>query len=256
MQVTVEALGPKSGNRLLGAGATRIMIPCVHALDDAINAASQVRGPVTLHVPANRIIDLHATRDKLADNGIASILAVSGNPVYGPPRYDVYDVIEHFSTTGFQVAAGGYPEGYLGSTSARHRARSVGIVARKQAAGAASIITQASFNATNMGQWLVALRRQGVSVPVHIGVMPAVPARVIAKMMIRAVTENRDHPVRQINRPNIDLLYRTLRSHLHNVFRFVQATRQSGALGPADAFHVFSGAQVDELVGRIRAMAP
>lgn len=255
MKVTTEALGPKSGNRLLASGAARIMIPCIHHLDDAIRHAGRVNGPVMAHVPANRISDLQATEKQLADHGITSILALSGNPGHGQNRYTVYDLVEHFSSAGFQVAVGGYPEGYLGTTGARRRRRSVDIIMRKQAAGAHRIITQASFNAANMRKWLVSLRDRGVTLPVHISVMPTVPWRIIRRMMIRTLSENRKHPMRQINMPNIDLLYRVLRSHTQNTFRFIDDVQRHNLLGPEDAFHIFSyGVNVDDLIGKIRSL--
>lgn len=256
MKLTVEALGPKSGNRLLAAGAAGIMIPCVHGLADTIARAARVHGPVTAHVPANGVVNLAETAQRLADNGITRILAIAGNPGRGYTRYGVYDLIEYFSHKGFEVSVGSYPEAYLGMSSARHRDRSARIVAKKQAAGAHRVITQASFNAANMGKWLVSVRNHGTTLPIHIGVMPAVPWRVTAKIMVRTLAENRNHPVRLMNMPNIDLLFRTLRSRVHDTVRFIHGVYRVGALCPDDAFHIFShGVRVDELIDEALAMA-
>lgn len=256
MNITVEALGPKSGNRLLAAGAKQVMIPCIHKLDDTIDKATQVRGPVTPHIPANRVIDLQKTSEKLKNSGITSVLAISGNPGHGRSRYNVYDLIEHFSGAGFEVTVGSYPEGYLTTSNARHRIHSARIVADKQAAGAHRVITQASFNAENMRQWLAELRNHSITLPVQLSVMPTVPWRIIARMMFRMAVENRKHPIRQINMPNIDLFFRALRSHLQDTLGFIRATQTTGMLDADDGFHVFSyGANVDDLVGNIRDMA-
>lgn len=254
MWVSAETLGPSSGRKLLDQGADEVLIPCIGQLEEAAAKASAVPGgPVTLHVPANRVPDCRSAGEMLAAYGIGSALVVSGNPGHGRGGQTVYDLIACLRAHGIHVSVGAYPESYFSVTSARHRDKSAGILADKQAAGAQRIITQASFNARNMAAWRETIRNHGVELPVQVGVMVPVPRRALAATLRAARAELFRHPrIAALRRENLDMLYRMLRSRIPDPKRFVAAVADSGTLGPADGFHVFTyGADVSELMDRL-----
>lgn len=194
MQVSAEAFGPENARELFAAGADEVLMPCIGAVDDAIDKAAQVPGPVTVHAPANRITYPARTLERLRDAGITRVLAVSGNPGHGRGTRSLYELMEFFRQHGVHVSVGAYPEAYFRTTSDSHCRKSATILADKQAAGAHRIMTQASFSVENMHKWLVTLRAVGVTLPVHVGVMAPVPGRMLETVMRQARAELFSHP--------------------------------------------------------------
>lgn len=256
MRVSAEALGSKSGDRLLAAGADEILMPCVGALDVAIDRAARVPGPVTVHVPANRVDDAERVIERLRANGIGRALVVSGNPGHGGSPHGVHELIPQFRRHGIEVSVGAYPEDYFTVTSRAHREKSAGILAGKQAAGAQRIITQASFSVRNMRQWLQTLRSREVTLPVHVGVMVRVPRRAFAAVLRSARAEVLSHPrMRTANKASLDLFFRMLRSRVPDPAAFVREVGALYELGPGDGFHVFSyGVDASRLIAAARSM--
>lgn len=254
MKVSAEAPGPKSGRKLRAAGADEILVPCIDDLGEAVRKAALVDGPVTVHAPANRIDDAHATLALLRTHRIDSVLLVSGNPGHGRGTRTLYELIPLFRQHGIHVSVGAYPEDYFTTTSAAHRSKSAAILVDKQAAGAQRIITQASFSAANMRQWLATVRSRGVDVPIHVGVMAPVPRATLGGIMRNARAEVFTHPRLQASRENLDLLFRMLRSHLPSPARFVREVAALDEMGSEDGVHIFSyGADVSRLIATARS---
>jgi len=258
MYVSAEALGPKSGNSLLEAGADEVLMPCIGALEDAIDKAARVSGPVTVHTPANRAEDPAALARRLRDHGIDSVLAVSGNPGHGRGTRTLYELIPRLREQGIHVSVGAYPEDYFTRTSRAHRAKSASILVDKQAAGADRVITQASFDTENLRKWLEVLRSRGVTVPVQVGVMAHVPRKTLGKFLRDARAEILSHPRLQLaNRPNLDLLFRMLRSQMPSPEGFIRTVASMPEMGRHDGFHVFSyGADVTPMIEAAKASGP
>lgn len=251
MQVSAEGLGPKSARELFAAGADEVLIPCIGPLDDTIAKAAKVDRPVTVHAPANRITDAEYTLERLHEAGVVRVLVVSGNPGHGRGTRSLYEVIELFRTHGLHVSVGAYPETYFRTTSDNHRVKSASILVDKQAAGAQRILTQASFSIDNMKKWLATLRAGGVTLPVHVGVMPPVPTRTLEAVMREARAELFSHPrTRAMRRANLDMMFRMLWSHVPtSPEQFIAQVGALDSVGPGDGFHVFSyGADVSALI--------
>ncbi len=250
MQVSAEALGGKSARRLLAAGADEVLIPCIGRVEDAIDKAARIDGPVTVHTPANRIDDPDAVIERLQAHGLERVLLVSGNPGHGRGTRTIYELIPYFRRYGLHVSVGAYPEDYFTRTSRAHRAKSAGILVDKQAAGADRIITQASFSTSNIRAWLQVVRSRGVVLPIHIGVMARVPRKTLASFMRQARAEIFSHPRMQAaNKPNLDLFFRMLRSTMPRPERFVATVRTLDEMGENDGIHIFSyGADVRHLI--------
>lgn len=254
MKVSAEAMGPRSGQELLAAGADEVLIPCIDDLGAAVRKAARVDGAVTVHAPANRIDDPHAALALLRTHRIHSVLLVSGNPGHGRGTRTLYELIPWFRRHGIHVSVGAYPEDYFTTTSAAHRSKSAAILVDKQAAGAQRIITQASFSVSNLRQWLATVRSRGVDVPIHVGVMAPVPRGTLGGIMRNARAEVFTHPRVQASRENLDLLFRMLRSHLPSPERFVQEIAGLDEMGSEDGLHIFSyGADVSGLIATAKA---
>jgi methylenetetrahydrofolate reductase (NADPH) len=259
MNVTVEALGPKSARQLLDAGAGEVMIPCIGDLDSALERAARVPGPVTLHVPANRVADPADTATRLRQRGIRRVLAVSGNPGVGPGGVGVGvgEMIEALAGAGLHVSVGAYPENWFSIPgSARRRARSAAILADKQAAGARRIVTQAGFDPRSAIRWLETIRAAGIEVPVHVGVMPALPWQRVRRLAARAARDLLSRGATSLSRPDADLLMRLLRAPVSRPRRYVHEIGTAGVLKPGDSFHVFAqGVEAGELLAACRRSA-
>lgn len=254
MKVSAEAPGPTSARELLAAGADEVLIPCIGDLGEAVRKAARVAGPVTVHVPVNRIDDPRSTLELLRAHGLGSALVVSGNPGHGRGTHTLYELIPQFREQGMHVSVGAYPEDYFTTTSAAHRSKSAAILVDKQAAGAQRVITQASFSVSNLRQWLATVRSRGVGVPIHVGVMAPVPRATLGGILRTARAEIFTHPRVQASRENLDLLWRMLRSHLPDPERFVRAVADLDEMGSDDGFHIFScGADVSRLIATARA---
>ena len=255
MPVSAEALGPKSGRNLLDAGADEVLMPCIDTFDEAVGRAAAVGGPVTVHAPANRIGDPHDAVKLLAHNGIERVLTVSGNPGHGNGAHRLDEIIDVFRANGIHVSVGAYPEDYFTRTSAAHRQKSASILASKQAAGAQRIITQASFDVGNMCRWGETVRQAGVTLPIHVGVMAQVPRKALASVLRNARVEIlQERSLRAMNRPNLDLIFRMLRSRLPDPTGFIERVAGCDWLGPDDGFHLFAyGADVRPLIEAARA---
>lgn len=251
MQVSAEGLGSKSAGELLAAGADEVLIPCIETLDDAIGKAAKIDGPVTVHAPANRIANPQRTVDQLREAGITRVLAVSGNPGQGRGTRTLYELIDLFRTSGLHVSVGAYPETYFRRTSDDHHVKSVSILVDKQAAGAQRIMTQASFSVDNMRKWLAILRSAGVTLPVHVGVMPPVPGHTLKTVMSEARAELFTHPRTQaMRKANLDMLFRMLWSHVTtSPEQFVTEVGGLEGMDGDDGFHIFGyGADVTALI--------
>jgi len=250
MEVSAEALGGKSARRLLAAGTDEVLIPCIGQVDDAIDKAARIDGPVTVHTPANRIDDPDRVLELLHARGLERVLLVSGNPGHGRGTRTIYELIPYFRRQGIHVSVGAYPEDYFTRTSRAHRAKSAGILVDKQAVGAQRIITQASFSTSNIKAWLQVVRSRGVALPIHVGVMARVPRKTLASFMRQARAEIFSHPrLQAANKPNMDLFFRMLRSTMPRPERFVATVRDLDEMGPSDGIHIFSyGADVSALI--------
>jgi len=259
MWVSAETLGPGGAQKLLNGGADEVLVPCIGRLEDtAAKAAAVPGGPVTLHVPANRVSNCRAAVEVLVRHGLENALVVSGNPGHGPGDLTVYELINCLRANGVHVSVGAYPESYFSRTGPQHRAKSAGILADKQAAGAQRIITQASFNADNMAQWIRTIRSHGVALPVQVGLMAPVPRRALAATLRSARAEFFRHPrVTALRRENLDMLFRMLRSRIPDPASFVRGVAGDGVLGPEDGFHIFTyGTDVSALMATIHGLGP
>lgn len=254
MHVSAEAMGAASARRMLNAGAGEVLMPCIGTIDDAIGRAARVPGPVTVHVPANRIGDPDRVIERLRAAAIEQVLMVSGNPGHGRGTRTLYELIPYFRSRGLHVSVGAYPEDYFTRTSRAHRAKSASILVDKQAAGAQRIITQAAFSMPNLRQWLQLLRSRGVALPVQVGVMARVQRRTLARFARQARAEVLSHPRLWVaNKPNLDLFFRMLRATIPHPEHFVEKVATMREMGSADGIHVFSyGADISALVAAAR----
>jgi hypothetical protein len=257
MWVSAESLGPGGARRLLHGGTDEVLIPCIGHLEEAAaRAASVPGGPVTLHVPANRVADCEAAVEVLVRHGLESALVVSGNPGHGPADPTVYQLIACLRANGIHVSVGAYPESWFSRTGPRHRMESAGILADKEVAGAQRIVTQASFNADNMAQWIWTIRSHGVDLPVQVGLMAPVPRRALAATLRSARAELFRHPRgKALSRENLDMVFRMLRSRIPDPARFLRAVVRADVLRPADGMHVFTyGRDIADLIATIHAL--
>ena len=254
MQVSVEALGPKGGRRLLESGAQEIFVPCIGRIEESVERATRIGGPVTVHTPLNRIADADETLELLTANGIGRVLMVSGNPGHGQRRYGFEDLIPRFRDAGIHVSVVAYPVNNFMRTGAHHRARQAAILRDKYQAGADRIVTQAAFRVGNALQWLDALRAAGVPLPVQLGVSARIPPKTLKMMMRQAVREARHAPVAWLrNKPGLDLLARMLRSRFFAPDGFVDAIRDRRSGHGPEGFHIFSyGADVLPIIEAAR----
>lgn len=251
MQVSAEALGSKSARGLFAAGADEVLMPCVGAIDEAIDKAAKVDGTVTVHAPANRITDPERILDRLRRAGVTSILAVSGNPGHGRGTSTLYELIRFFREHDLHVSVGAYPETYFRKTSDHHRAKSASILLDKQAAGAQRVMSQASFSVDNMQKWLTTLRSSGMTLPIHVGVMAPVPGHTLEVVMRQARAELFTHPdTRAMNKSNLDMLFRMLWSHVPtSPDEFITQVGALDEMGQEDGFHIFGyGTDVSDLI--------
>ena len=254
MQVSVEALGPKGGRKLLESGAHEIFVPCIGRIPDAVERAAKIGAAATVHTPLNRIADADETLGQLSDNGIRNVLMVSGNPGHGERRYGFSDLIPRFREAGLHVSVGAYPEDHFGFTSRRHRSRQITILREKYELGADRIVTQASFRQDNALRWLEDLRAAEVPLPVHLGVSASIPRKTLKMMIGQALRDARQAPVATLrNKPNLDLLVRMLWSRFFSPERFVDNI-QAGRTGHGpEGFHIFSyGADVLPIIEAAR----
>jgi 5,10-methylenetetrahydrofolate reductase len=254
MKVSAEALGPRSARDLFAAGADEVLMPCINTFDEAVGRAAAVQGPVTVHAPANRVGDPHEAVKLLAHNGLDSVLAVSGNPGHGEGSYALDEIIAVFRANGLHVSVGAYPEDYFTITGAAHRRKSASILSAKQGAGAQRIITQASFDMRNMCRWLETVRQADVTLPIQVGVMAEVPRKALASVLRNARAEIfSERSLRAMNRPNLDLIFRMLRSRLPDPARFIEKVAACEAMSARDGFHVFAyGADIRNLIEAAR----
>jgi len=254
MQVSVEALGPKGGRKLLESGAQEIFVPCIGQIHESVERAVRIGGPVTVHTPLNRIADADDTLELLISNGVENVLMVSGNPGHGERRYGFDDLIPRFRAAGLHVSIGAYPEDHFVRTGARHRARQISILRDKYAAGADRIVTQACFRTANALQWLDELRAADVPLPVQLGVSARMPRKTLKMMMCEAVKQARSTPVAWLrNKPNLDLLVRMLWSRCFAPDAFVDAIQAGRSGHGPEGFHIFSyGADVLPIIEAAR----
>lgn len=255
MPVSAEALGPKSGRNLLGAGVDEVLMPCIDTFEEAVGRAAAVEGPVTVHAPANRVGDPQDAVKLLAHKGLDRVLAVSGNPGHGNGAHGLDEMIGVFRANDIHVSVGAYPEDYFTRTSESHRRKSASILLRKQSAGAQRIITQASFDVRNMCRWGEAVRQAGVTLPIHVGVMAEVPRKALAAVLRNARAELlHERSLRAMNRANLDLIFRMLRSRLPDPTGFIERVAACDWLGADDGFHLFAyGAGVGPLIAAARS---
>ncbi len=255
MKVSAEALGPKSAHNLFDAGVEEVLLPCIGAFEDAAAKAARVNGPVTLHTPANRVEDPDFVVECLQRHGIDSILVVSGNPGHGRGTRTIYELIPYFRAHGLHVSVGAYPEDYFTRTSRAHRSKSASILVDKQSYGAQRVITQASFSTTNMRKWLQTVRSRGVTLPVQVGVMASLPRRTIGRFLNATRAEIFSHPRMQLaNKPNLDLLFRMMRSTMPRPEAFIEEVAEMAEMGAEDGFHIFAyGTDVTAMVNAAHA---
>lgn len=255
MKVSAEALGPKSAHNLFNAGVDEVLLPCIGRFDDAAAKAERVQGPVTLHTPANRVPDPNYALECLQRHGIESVLIVSGNPGHGRGTRTIYELIPFFREHGLHVSVGAYPEDYFTWTSRAHRSKSASILVDKQSYGAQRIITQASFSTSNMRKWLKTVRSRGVTLPIQVGVMASLPRRTIGRFLKATRAEIFSHPrVQLANKPNLDLLFRMMRSTMPRPEDFIEEVAQMDEMSAEDGFHIFAyGTDVTSMVSSAHA---
>lgn len=257
MHVSAEAPGSKSARELLDAGVDEVLMPCIGTIDEAIDKATRIDGPITVHVPANRITEPRETLERVQGAGITRVLLVSGNPGHGRGTRNLYELIELFRQHHLHVSVGAYPENYFRTTGDGHRSKSASILADKQAAGAQRVVTQASFDVDNLRKWLAALRWARVSLPVQVGVMPPVPSRVLESVMREGRAELFTHPrTRAMRKANLDMMFRMLWSHVStNAEQFITQVGEFDAMGQKDGFHIYGyGSEVSGLIDAARAV--
>lgn len=257
MQISAEVLGPASASRLFAAGANEVLIPCIGSLEDAAERASRVSsGPVTLHVPANRVDNPDHAVAVLAEYGLHRALVVSGNPGHGGGSTTLYELIPRLRAHDIHVSVGAYPESYFSTTGTRHRMRSARILRDKQDAGAQRIITQVTFDRANLRMWVRTLRERGVDLPMHIGITAPVPRTTLARVLRQARAEILQYPARHtLSRANLDLFYRMLRSRIPDPARHIWQIGEMDVLRAQDGFHLFTyGADVQSLIRAVGAV--
>src|SRR5699024_10078895 len=94
MYVSAEALGPKSARELLQAGVDEVLMPCIGDLGNANKKAAKSHSHVTVHTPANRVVDRQKTLNQLREAGVSSVLVVSGNPGHGTGATTLHELID------------------------------------------------------------------------------------------------------------------------------------------------------------------
>ena len=257
MRISAEVLGPRSATRLFGAGAHEVLIPCIGSLEDAAAQASRIsEGPVTLHVPANRVANPDHAVAVLAEHGIERALVVSGNPGHGGGSTTLYELIPRLREHNIHVSVGAYPESYFSTTGARHRMRSARILRAKQEAGAQRVTTQVTFDRANLRTWVAVLREHGVDLPLQIGVSAPVPRTTLGRVLRQARADILRYPARHtLSRANLDLFYRMLRSRIPDPARHIWQIGEMDVLRPHDGFHLFTyGADIQPLMRALSAV--
>jgi methylenetetrahydrofolate reductase (NADPH) len=133
--------------------------------------------------------ELRQTLDRLAGAGIENIMALRGDPPRGERAFTpVPDGLGHASDLialiagAYEFGIGGacYPEGHPESPSLEHDLENV---ARKVAAGAQFLVTQAFFDNIHYFAFVERARARGIAVPIIPGIMPITDVRVMNRIM-------------------------------------------------------------------------
>ena len=118
------------------------------------------------------------------DNGVTHILALRGDlpegmsTTGGDLQYatDLVAFTRHEFGDMFEIAVTGLPEGHPESVSPE---QDIEVLLKKQELGADYIITQLTFDMPRFAEWLAAIRKAGVTMPVDVGVMPVLSRNAV-----------------------------------------------------------------------------
>jgi methylenetetrahydrofolate reductase (NADH) len=131
--------------------------------------------------------EIHALLDALAAEGIENIMALRGDPPPGqgrfvPPEdgfaYAIELVRAIRADDGFGIGVAGYPEGHVEASS---YAVSLRHQVEKIQAGADFVVSQLFMDNADFLRWRDELRREGITVPIEAGILPALSAEQIGR---------------------------------------------------------------------------
>jgi methylenetetrahydrofolate reductase (NADPH) len=133
--------------------------------------------------------ELRQTLERLTGAGIENIMALRGDPPKGERAFTpAPDGLGHASDLialiagdyDFGIGGACYPEGHPESPSLEHDLENV---ARKVAAGAQFLVTQAFFDNIHYFAFVERARARGIAVPIIPGIMPITDVRVMNRIM-------------------------------------------------------------------------
>ena len=146
--------------------------------------------PVTHYTCINNSVEgVREEFDSFLENGISHVLALRGDIPKGQP--DTGGAFQHSSElvrflkneygSRIHIAVAGLPEGHIESTNFRQDIR---FLKMKQEEGAERIITQLCWDMEQFKRWYDLIRREGITMPVDIGVMPVLDPAVTIRMAL------------------------------------------------------------------------
>ena len=127
--------------------------------------------------------EISATIADMKARGIENVLALRGDKVPGKEvehPVESPELIRRLKTEGFCVGAAAYPEGHVRCESME---KDVLFLKKKQDAGADFFVTQLSFDNSAIFRFLSRARREGITVPITIGIMPMMSKAQIMRMV-------------------------------------------------------------------------
>ena len=118
--------------------------------------------------------ELNTLVDQYKSMGIKQLLCLRGdNPAEGTDQHiyakDLVQYIQKHYPEDFELVVAAYPEVHPDAANAKE---DLGYFADKVRAGASSAITQYFYSADAYGYFLQSCANEGLSLPIHVGVMP------------------------------------------------------------------------------------
>jgi methylenetetrahydrofolate reductase (NADPH) len=118
--------------------------------------------------------ELNTLVDQYKSMGIKQLLCLRGdNPAEGTDQHiyakDLVQYIQKHYPEDFELVVAAYPEVHPDAANAKE---DLGYFANKVRAGASSAITQYFYSADAYGYFLQSCANEGLSLPIHVGVMP------------------------------------------------------------------------------------
>ena len=180
----LDSLGPDFISVTWGAGGTS----SGRTVEISRRIAALGR-PALAHLTCvgSTVESVRRTASELKAAGVENILALRGDfpPDDAERRLDpalahASDLCAILKAEGFCVGAACYPEGH---PECANRDEDIDNMVKKVEAGADFLVTQMFFDNNMLYSYLFRLKKRGVHLPVHAGIMPVTSARQVSRMV-------------------------------------------------------------------------